>query len=146
MPSSPAGISLRFARGFIPAQFPEQEQPRALLPAPCEGSNLLPSCDEHPVKPPTRPALVQTFLFCSPSQLRAGFALWRRGREGSTAVLSLELRPGDRESCRGRNITDCTELHTRPKSNNEKWTPKRTRDPPPAPPQPGSPNPDMLDG
>lgn len=69
-----------------------------------------------------------------------------RGRGGSAAALPPELLPGDRGSCRGRNTTDCTELHTRPESNKEKWTPKRTRDPPHASPQPGSPNPDMSDG
>lgn len=33
VPNSPAGISLRFARGFIPAQFPGRERPRPCPPA-----------------------------------------------------------------------------------------------------------------
>lgn len=41
------------------------------------------------------PSSGTNLLFYSPSQLRAGFSPRRRGREGSRAVLSLELLSGD---------------------------------------------------
>lgn len=136
MPSSPAGISLCFARGFIPAQFPEWEQPRALLPAPCGGSNLLPSCDEHPVKPPTRPALVQTFYSVPPPS--SGLALPFGGEAGRAPRPSFRWSsvPGvGRAAVAGTSQT--APSFTRGRKATTKSGPQNGHEtPPPHPPNP----------